>query len=212
MNSRNSAPGVATLPAPGPGFLSRHAKRIALLAGVALILATGTAMWRYFGFSSMGAYAERAVLFEDTMLRLPPELAGATGRIRLVHFWDPACRTCNRETGAHLSYLISMYRRANIDFNSVQRPGTRGELPDFLQGKLTPLPRIDGMEQLPASPSVAIWDGEGRLAYAGPYSLGMVCTSANSFIEPVIDDLVAGKHVAQSHGLLAVGCYCPWQD
>lgn len=174
------------------------------------MLATGAALWKYFGFGGLGGYAEQAIVFDDARLRLPENLAGPTGRIRLVHFWDPACRVCNRETGAHLSYLIGMYRRANIDFYSVKKPGATGEPPSFLRGKLIPLERIEGMENIPASPSVALWDAEGRLVYAGPYSLGMVCTSANSFIEPIIDKLLAGETV-RPYGMLAVGCYCPWK-
>ncbi|TGU15468.1 thiol-disulfide isomerase, partial [Mesorhizobium sp. M2D.F.Ca.ET.153.01.1.1] len=49
-----------------------------------------------------------------------------------------------------------------------------------------------------------------HLAYAGPYSIGMVCNSANSFVEPLLDKLVRGETV-RPKGLLAVGCYCPWQ-
>lgn len=190
-------------------LLHIRAGRLVLLVGVILLFATGTALWSYFGFSGIASYAEQAIIFGDADLRLPANLAGATGRIRVVHFWDPDCRACNRETGAHLSYLISMYRRANIDFYSVRKPGSRGELPDFLAGKLMPLENLDGMEKIPASPSVAIWDAEGRLAYAGPYSVGVVCTSANSFVEPIIDKLVAGQQV-EPFGMLAVGCYCPW--
>ncbi|QEI09258.1 thiol-disulfide isomerase [Pigmentiphaga aceris] len=167
------------------------------------------ALWQYFGMGGQRAFSEKAVVFGDADLRLPAALAGATGRIRLVHFWDPECSTCNRETSAHLSYLISMYRRANIDFYSVRKPGTTGELPAFLQGKLQALDAIDGMASIPASPFVAIWDAEGRLAFAGPYSLGVVCTSANSFVEPIIDKLVAGE-TTEPFGLLAIGCYCPW--
>ncbi|THT97819.1 thiol-disulfide isomerase [Lampropedia puyangensis] len=174
------------------------------------MLAIGIALWQYFGFSNQSSWTEQAIVFEDTSLQLPPEIAGATGRIRLVHFWDPACSGCNRETGAHLSYLISMYRREKIDFFSVQKPHTQGDLPLFLREKLVPLEKLDGMENIPASPFVAIWDRNGKLAYAGPYSLGMVCTSANSFVEPLLDKLLRGEEVEPS-GILAVGCYCSWQ-
>lgn len=176
-----------------------------------VMLATATALWQYFGFGNQSSWGERAMVFEDSALQLPPELAGATGRIRLVHFWDPECAGCNRETSAHLSYLISMYRRESIDFFSVQKPDTKGQLPVFLQGKLKPLPHIDGMERIPASPFVAIWDGQGQLAYAGPYSLGMVCTSANSFVEPLLERLFKGESLTPT-GILAVGCYCPWAE
>lgn len=195
-------PSLSVLP-----WLRRHARWLLLLVAVAVMLAAGTALWRYFGLGGLGSYTQQAVVFEDADLRLPPALAGPTGRIRVVHFWDPACGRCNRETSAHLRYLIGMYRRAGVDFYSVRRPGTQGELPDYLRGRLQPLDGIEGMARIPASPSVAIWDADGRLAYAGPYSLGMVCTSANSFVEPVIDKLLAGERVVPS-GILAVGCYC----
>ncbi|HHA2859445.1 DUF6436 domain-containing protein [Stenotrophomonas maltophilia] len=175
------------------------------MAGVA------AALWQYFGYSAQSTFTEQAIVFDDSQLRLPADLAGDTGRIRVVHFWDPACGVCNRETGAHLSYLISMYRRAGIDFYAIRRPGTQGELPEPLRNKVIHLPTIGGIEHIPASPAVAIWDRQGHLAYAGPYSIGMVCNSANSFVEPLLDRLVRGETV-RPKGLLAVGCYCPWQD
>ncbi|MEJ2801074.1 DUF6436 domain-containing protein [Comamonadaceae bacterium PP-2] len=169
------------------------------------------ALWNYFGAGGLQDYAEQAVVFDDASLRLPAELAGNTGRIRLVHFWDPECVSCNRETAAHLNYLIDMYRRRGIDFYSVRKPGTHGDLPGFLAGKTRPLVAIEGMDKLPASPAVALWDRQGRLAYAGPYSPGLVCSSANSFVEPLIDRLVEGQTI-EPIGMLAVGCYCRWKD
>ncbi|SDD96092.1 hypothetical protein SAMN05216345_12415 [Cupriavidus sp. YR651] len=190
-------------------ILSRRAAlALVCLASVA-IAGAGVGLWRYFGAGGLASYSERAVVFGDSDLRLPPELAGETGRIRVVHFWDPDCTTCNKETDAHLNYLIQMYRNANVDFYSVQKPNTRGQLAPFLQGKLKPLPRIEGMERLPASPSMAIWAANGKLAYAGPYSEGLVCSSANSFVEPVLDKLIAGQQV-EPMAMMAIGCYCLW--
>lgn len=191
-------------------FFRRNASRIFIIASLIVMAGIGAALWKYFGFGSLRSYSEQAIVFDDSNLRLPANLAGATGRIRVVHFWDPACKNCNEETGAHLSYLTSMYKRANVDFYSVQKPGSTGELAWYLRNKLTPLDHIEGQEHIPASPSVAIWDAEGNLAYAGPYSLGTVCTSANSFVEPVLDKLTNGEKVTPQGGLLAVGCYCPW--
>ncbi|MOA57056.1 hypothetical protein D3C78_1811580 [compost metagenome] len=56
---------------------------------------------------------------------------------------------------------------------------------------------------------MAIWDAQGRLAYFGPYGEGATCTSSNSFIEPILEALVAGRKVEATH-TLAVGCYCAW--
>jgi len=193
------------LHAPGP---SRRAASGLLCLTAAILCISGAGLWRYSGAGGLASYAERAVAFGDSDLQLPADLAGNTGRIRVVHFWDPDC-ACNKETDAHLHYLIEMYRNANVDFYSVQKPDTHGQLAPFLRGALKSLPRIEGMEHLPATPSIAIWAADGKLAYAGPYSAGLVCSSTNSFVEPVLNKLITGKKV-EPMGMMAVGCYCPW--
>jgi hypothetical protein len=190
-------------------LLRRRPVILFLCAAVCMLIGTGVALWRYLGVGGMTSYSNQAVLFQDSDLRLPPDLAGDTGRIRVVHFWDPACTNCNENTYAHLSYLITMFRGANIDFYSVRKPGTHGQLPSFLRGKLKPLSGIEGMERIAASPTIAIWAADGKLAYVGPYSGGLVCSSSNSFVESILDRLVAGEQV-EPLPIVAVGCYCPW--
>ncbi|MEX3985358.1 DUF6436 domain-containing protein [Paraburkholderia sp. EG287A] len=180
-----------------------------LCASLCILIGIGVALWLSFGVGGVASYSNQAVLFLDSDLRLPPDLAGNTGRIRVVHFWDPDCNTCNENTYAHLNYLITMFGGENIDFYSVRKPGTHGQLPAFLRGKLKPLPGIEGMERIPASPAIAIWAADGKLAYAGPYSAGLVCSSSNSFVEPILNRLVAGAHVEPAP-MVADGCYCPW--
>ena len=183
------------------------------LGGVILIVAV--AWWSGFGVSKLRAFdaeqdgkTERAVFFTGEKLRLPDNLAGP-GPIRFVHFWDPDC-PCHLETNAHLNYLIGLYKyNKEVVFYSVRKPGTTGELEALLKGKLNELPGIPGMETLPASPAVAIFDRDGKLAYAGPYSEGLVCNSANSFVEPVLNALTDGKPVVAPNSM-AVGCYCDW--
>ncbi|WP_211951216.1 hypothetical protein [Cupriavidus yeoncheonensis] len=72
---------------------------------MAIILGTaGVGLWRYVGAGRLASYAERAVVFGDSDLHLPPAIAGNTGRIRVVHFWDPDC-TCDKEMDAHLNFV-----------------------------------------------------------------------------------------------------------
>lgn len=152
-------------------------------------------------------FGESTVLFDAGTLRLPAELAGS-GTIRVVHLWDPPC-PCNVGNQQHLAELLERFE-GQASFHVWQKPGSRGRLPDSLAA-LQPLAELPGAEQLPASPAVAIWDRDGTLAYVGPYSEGAVCTSANSFIEPVLEALLDGRPL-QSTGTLAVGCYCAWQE
>lgn len=185
---------------------------ILCLLALAIMLAIGGWVWARFGVAYLRPFSDQeqqAVFFQGGGLKLPAELAGP-GKIRVVHFWDPQC-PCHKETDAHLNYLISLYRFSGVEFYSVQKPGSVGEMLPFLRGKLTPLESLEGMESIPASPAIAIWDQQGRLAYAGPYSEGLVCNSSNSFVEPILDALSANRSVSAAN-TMAVGCYCDWQS
>ncbi|MDF3933543.1 DUF6436 domain-containing protein [Pseudomonas citronellolis] len=181
--------------------------RKAVLAGVLVVAWLGilfAAFW-FFQGRYLRTYPDTTQLFEGQALRLPPQLAGP-GNIRVVHFWDPAC-PCNIANQQHLASLIKRFEARGVDFYAFRKPGTQGRLASELWGLKTiefPVP-----PPIAASPSVAVWDRDGKLAYFGPYSEGATCTSANSFIEPVIQALVDGRKV-QSPSTLATGCYCPW--
>ncbi|WP_068825238.1 DUF6436 domain-containing protein [Pseudomonas sp. BMS12] len=182
--------------------------RKTLLASLLAIFWLGAmlaAFW-WFQVRYIRPFEARTELFAGSQLRLPAELAGP-GPIRLVHFWDPGC-PCNVGNQQHLGELLQNYAPRGVRFYSVQKAGSQGRLPDNLQA-LQPLEGLLGSEQLPASPAVAIWDREGNLAYFGPYSEGALCTSSNSFIEPILEALQAGRQV-HADSNLAVGCFCDW--
>ena len=187
----------------------RQPYRTTLFASLLLILCAGVlwAAYDWFQGRYLRAFSEHTAVFSGDALRLPDDLAGP-GPIRLVHFWDPAC-PCNVGNQQHLSQLLEHYGPQGVRFYAVQKPGSSGHLPQPLAG-LQPLSDLPGSERLPASPAVAIWDQQGQLAYFGPYSEGAVCTSSNSFIEPILDALVANRPVSASN-TLAVGCFCDWQ-
>lgn len=188
--------------------MPRHRKTLLnwLIAAICLAGLLSTYWWYEKRF--IRPFSEQPQLFSGDHLMLPAQLAGP-GHIRLVHFWDPAC-PCNVGNQQHLAELITRFAPQGVDFYAVQKPGSHGQLPDTLKSMQT-LPSLPGADQLPASPAVAIWDAQGKLAYFGPYSEGAVCTSGNSFIEPILDALVQGRHVQATH-TLAVGCYCPWDS
>ncbi|MBC9252654.1 thiol-disulfide isomerase [Pseudomonas alcaligenes] len=186
---------------------SRRKTLLASLLAVLWLAAMLAAYW-WFEVRYIRPFADQATLFSGAELRLPDELAGP-GPIRVVHFWDPAC-PCNVGNQQHLGELLQTYVPRGVAFYAVQKPGSHGRLPDNLQA-LKPLAELPGSTGLPASPAVAIWDRDGRLAYFGPYSEGALCTSSNSFIEPILEALSAGRPV-RAESNLAVGCFCPWAD
>lgn len=181
-----------------------------LIAGL-LVLCCGAAMLSaYLWFE--GRYlrtfdGERAELFDGQALQLPSELQGP-GPVRFVHFWDPGC-PCNVGNQQHLQELLEHFADQPVAFFEVRKAGSKGRLPQQLAA-LKPLVGLIGAAQLPASPAVAIWDRNGELAYIGPYSEGAVCSSDNSFVEPILEALLAGRPVRATHSL-AVACFCDWQ-
>ena len=182
--------------------------RTPLLASL-LALVCAAVLWAaydWFQGRYLRAFNEHTAVFSGDALQLPAELAGP-GPIRLVHFWDPTC-PCNVGNQQHLAELIEHYGAQGVEFYGVQKPGSHGQLPANLE-RLKHLPTLPGAEQIPASPAVAIWDRNGKLAYFGPYSEGLTCNSSNSFIEPILKALQDGRPVNATH-TLAVGCYCPW--
>ena len=184
-------------------------RRTALSTLLAIVCAVG--LWVGYGWFEglyLRAFSDQTALFAGDLLSLPPELAGP-GRIRVVHFRDPAC-PCNVGNQQHLSDLVSQFSgQGGVDFYVVQKPGTRDELPAGLQG-LNLLPRLPGADHITSSPAIAIWDRQGKLAYFGPYSEGLVCNAQNSFIEPILRALKDDRPVNATH-TMAVGCYCPWR-
>ncbi|VVM38157.1 DUF6436 domain-containing protein [Pseudomonas fluorescens] len=186
----------------------RSPYRTALFASLLALICAGVlwAAYDWFQGRYLRAFSEHTAVFSGDPLRLPDNLAGP-GKIRLVHFWDPAC-PCNVGNQQHLTEMVEQFSARGVEFFAVQKTGSRGQLPATLSSLKT-ITILPGSEQVPASPAVAIWDRSGKLAYFGPYSEGLTCNSSNSFIEPILNALTEDRPVNATH-TLAVGCYCPW--
>jgi hypothetical protein len=184
--------------------------RKTLLASLLILVWAAAMLVAYWWYEAryLRSFSEQTALFYGEQLRLPDELAGPCP-ISLVHFWDPAC-PCNIGNQQHLADLTERFGSQNVRFYAVQKAGSQGQLPSTLSA-LQPLSSLPGSDQIPASPAVAVWDSAGQLAYFGPYSEGATCTSSNSFIEPILDALIASRPVNASN-TLAMGCFCDWQD
>lgn len=62
-------------------------------------------------------------------------------------------------------------------------------------------------ELLPNRPGAVLVDSAGELAYAGPLSEGVACSSSNGFVELVMNNLQAGFN-SRLTVTQAQGCYC----
>lgn len=185
---------------------SRTKNRLITLFALLWMLVLG-GLYQWYQGRYIRPFDNNAVVFDAQTLRLPAELV-SDGMVHVVHLWDPPC-PCNVGNQRHLAELVERFS-GRVRFHVWQKPGSSGHLPPMLKA-LEPLASLPGAEHLPASPAVAIWSAKGELAYFGPYSEGATCSSDNSFIEPVLDALLAGR-IVKSPGGLAVGCYCPWSE
>jgi hypothetical protein len=123
----------------------------------------------------------------DHLFKLLP--SGSSGKIRVVHFTDQAC-------------ACSSYSRAHIE-------DLQGILTQTEQFTLSSLDSITDKISIPATPSVAVWDQQGELAYFGPYSGGAVCGEGSDFVSRVVDELNQHRNPKWIN-MLGIGCYCPW--
>ena len=181
----------------------RHRMAFALAAVAAVLCGLA---YQWFAAQYLRPFEQRAAEFNGHLLQLPQALAGP-GPIRFVHFYDPTC-PCNAINQQHVSEIIHEYADKGVAFYAVVAPGRQATLPKALAG-MQPLSELPGSDGIPASPAVAIWDQHGQLAYFGPYSEGLVCNAANSFIEPILKALLDGRPV-QAPSTLGYGCFCDW--
>lgn len=186
----------------------RHRYLIAAAVTTVWLGSSATALW-WFQLRFIRPFNEQLTVFSGDNLRSPGQ-ADDTGAILFVHFWDPDC-PCNLGNQQHLEDLAEKFAGRDVRFFVVQKNDTRGTLPAALRPKLQALKDLPGAEQMPASPAAAIWDRHGRLAYLGPYSEGLICTSNNSLVEPVLEALIQGHRTELTH-MLSVGCYCAWRN
>lgn len=158
----------------------------------AWLAASVFAFW-WFEYRYWGAYSEQVVMFDaEPIEELYPILnKEAQNKPLIVHFKDDGC-PCDRYRKAHLQRIASDL------VGTVQIELARDS--DMLKGM-----------DIPASPSVAIWDADGHLAYFGPYSSGMTCGQGFDFINMVLTKLAQGNNPAwvNSQGF---GCFCPWKE
>ncbi|MEH6563773.1 MAG: DUF6436 domain-containing protein [Halopseudomonas sp.] len=146
-------------------------------------------VWAYWWFEARYVRSfERPAFFQGVPVAPP----FAPGHIQVLHVWQAGC-PCS---AGHEAYVGDMTRRFAAQGVQFARAGQRSAA--GLTGELAALPYWPlpaSWENWPGAPAIAIWDASGELAYVGPYSDGAHCTAGSSFVEPVVQALLAGRKV-----------------
>lgn len=61
--------------------------------------------------------------------------------------------------------------------------------------------------QVPATPSVVLFNAAGEIAYFGPYHQEGICNAENSYLEPVLQAMAQGQTLSVLNTLV-FGCFC----
>lgn len=137
---------------------------------------------------------------------------GMAGRSRavVVHFHDPDC-PCATLADARFLALKTRHVGDDVVF-AVVEPAHGTERPARGLERLPRLPADAGARlwpALPATPAIAVFDGEGRPIYLGPYADGPTCSTAHGgAVDAVLANLLSGRGSAWQ-AMTTSGCVCP---
>jgi hypothetical protein len=127
-----------------------------------------------------------------------------TGRMRIVHFLDPAC-PCTAFTLNHLNTLQPLFQKLQPEqwLVSPQNDAAADKLAASIGAATL-------AENLPlnVAPAIAIWSPDGQLAYFGPYSLSMICGQDELLTRILIAS--AESRWSEEPYPIETGCFCPW--
>lgn len=167
--------------------MSRTYRNLVVILMLAAWLAGLVWAWTWYESRYVRTF-ERPAFFEGLPVAPPYE----AGQVQVLHVWQVGC-PCN---GGHQAYINEMTERFTKDGVLFARSGQpeSDSLPRALR-EMPYWPMPAAWAAWPGAPAVAIWGADGRLAYVGPYSDGASCTEENSFVEPVLRALLAGRDV-----------------
>jgi len=147
---------------------------------------------------SIKAYTGTPASFVAAPYAQQAMLSNTDGVVKIVHFVDQAC-PCTKFSLPHIRYLKQeVYPSVSHVYVNASQP-----LAQLDEGIATLT------AQVPASPSVAIWNASGGLEYFGAYSSGAFCGEGEDMVEYIMKAIARGEQ-PQWLNQEAVGCMCPW--
>lgn len=165
---------------------------------------------------SHGALEVKPVRFDPTAL--DPDVVrrflrenGMAGSARavVVHFRDGSC-PCTTLADARFLALMTRHVGEDVVFATAEAPGSIG---GRVRG-LERLPRLSAeasarlWEALPVAPAIAVFDGEGRPRFLGPYAEGAHCSASHGGrVEATLAGM-DGSRTAPGKPIEAAGCVC----
>ncbi|WP_321349137.1 DUF6436 domain-containing protein [Halopseudomonas oceani] len=171
------------------------------LVGMALLLWLAGLAWAYWWFEGRYVKAfERPAFFQAEQVAPPFPI----GQVQVVHVWQSNC-PCSAGHEAYVDEMTVRFAGQGVRFARSGQQSAEGMPSGLSQLPYWPIP--EAWAEWPGAPSIAIWAADGSLAYVGPYSDGAHCSADSSFVEPVVQALLAGRKVDVTRQDV-VACLC----
>lgn len=172
-----------------------------LLTLLLLLIWLAGLVWAYWWFEARYVKSfERPAFFQGEAVTPP----FTPGHVQVLHVWQAGC-PCSAGHESYVDGMTERFAAQGVQFARSGQRTTEGLTAGLSALPYWPLP--EAWASWPGAPSIAIWDAEGDLAYVGPYSDGAHCNADSSFVEPVVQALLAGRKVAITRQD-TVACLC----
>lgn len=155
------------------------------------LMAVVTGFW-WFEYRHWQSFETMAITFDGQDIQPFYQASGQKGKTTVLHFTDKTC-PCSRYSERHIEDLQLILANTK---QVVVTPPMVASIPNVI---------------VPATPSVAIWNEQGELAYFGPYSSGAVCGEGKDFVSRVLSELQKHRNPRWIN-TLGVGCYCSYPN
>jgi len=118
----------------------------------------------------------------------------------------------------HVQDLIKEYQSKGVEFVIVPRLDSKLNIntvvadirKKFGNVRIEPSWYKKLTQYMPAVPSAAVFNKEGKAMYTGPYSASLFCTpNPDGFVEKVLNKMLAKKAKSEFITPIVSGCFCP---
>jgi len=130
----------------------------------------------------------------------------------MVQVLSPGC-PCNGFSRDHIGLLTKKSQKYVDHFVWLVGAGEDSVRQRYAESLGIPIQNVQWRTQrelswLPATPAALIVNRDQRLAYVGPFSDGVRCTSDNSFVDRVLGNVATGLTVFTQLNSQVHGCFC----
>ncbi|EAT12757.1 hypothetical protein HF888_13240 [Bermanella marisrubri] len=140
----------------------------------------------WFEYRHWSTWQQQLALFSDEQIESLKPVVTEPSKITVMHLRSESC-PCTVYQDAHIAQLQSTLKETH-------------QL--TLSGD-----QLNDLGLLVATPSVVIWDDQGKLVYFGPYSSGAVCGQGIGFVERTLQEIERG-YPPDWLNTKGIGCFC----